>query len=272
MMMHRFVVGLLAGLLWLSPVHGAVLKPGELVPNFTLTDRSGKPVKLSDFEGKIIFLEWFAHWCTFCRAAAQQIEPGIVQYYAGRGGNPDGIEVVHIILNLQFNAEAATTGFINQFKLQNSVALNDFYYGVSSAIRSQAVVNQIGSPQPTFAIINGVAGSPSHQQWELLFSHNGYGNLTSPIETFRAKIDSVKRGLVVEPPSVVTLGNPERRPDGAVHFLVEGNRRETIEIQGSSDLKTFVPLGNAPMDPMQRFRVDAAPGGFLFFRAQRKAP
>ncbi len=267
----RIVGILLAALLCLSPVHGAVLKPGEIVPNFTLTDRSGKPVKLSDFEGKIVFLEWFAHWCTFCRAAAQQIEPGIVEYYAGRGGNPDGIEVAHVILNLQSNAEAATTGFINQFKLQNSVALNDFYYGVSSAIRSQAVVNQIGTPQPTFAIINGVAGSPSHRQWELIFSHNGYGNLSSPIQTFRSKIDAVKQGVVVEPPSVVALGIPERNADGSVHFLVEGNRRETIEIQGSLDLKTFVPLGNAPMDPAQRFRVDAAPGGLQFFRAERKA-
>jgi len=266
----RFVGLLTAGLLGLLSARGAVLTPGELVPNFTLTDRAGNAVKLSDFEGKIVFLEWFAHWCTFCRAAAQQIEPGIVQYYAGRGGNPDGIEVVHVILNLQSNAEAATTGFINQFKLQNSVALNDFYYGVSTAIRSQAVVNQIGTPQPTFAIINGVAGSSSHKQWELVFSHNGYGNLTSPIEAFRGKIDSVKRGAVLEPPSIVALRNPQRNADGFVDFLVDGNRRETIEIQGSSDLKTFVPLGKAPMDSTQPFRVGSAASGLWFFRAERK--
>ena len=56
---------------------------GHTVANFTLTDRAtGRPVQLTDFAGKIVFLEWFAWWCPFCQAAAAQIEPGIVQAYA----------------------------------------------------------------------------------------------------------------------------------------------------------------------------------------------
>ena len=62
---------------------------GDIVENFTLTNRqTGEPVSLYDLEGKIIFLEWFAYWCPFFQAAAADVEPGIVQYYASRGGNP----------------------------------------------------------------------------------------------------------------------------------------------------------------------------------------
>lgn len=39
------------------------VKVGELARDFTLNDRAtGKPVRLSDFAGKIIFLDLFAYW------------------------------------------------------------------------------------------------------------------------------------------------------------------------------------------------------------------
>ena len=31
---------------------------GQAAPDFTLTDTSGKPVRLSDFKGKHVVLEW----------------------------------------------------------------------------------------------------------------------------------------------------------------------------------------------------------------------
>lgn len=36
---------------------------GDIVEDFTLINRAtGQPLRLSDFAGKIIFLEWFAWW------------------------------------------------------------------------------------------------------------------------------------------------------------------------------------------------------------------
>ena len=155
---------------------------GDIVENFTLTDRAtNQPVSLYDMEGKIIFLEWFAHWCPFCQAAAADIGPGIKDYYNDIGGNPNDIEVMHVALNLQGNAEAQTQNFVNFFGL--GLTLNDFNRAVADRF-------QVGG-QPIFAIINGVADSSSHQQWELLYTELGYGNLNAPIQTFRAVIDSV---------------------------------------------------------------------------------
>lgn len=177
-------------------------QPGDIVENFTLTDRAtGKPVSLHDFEGSIIFLEWFAHWCPFCQAAAARTVPDIDQYYHDLGGNPDGIPVVHLHLNLQGGQEAQTQAFIDFFHIGR--VLNDFEAAVARRFQSGG--------QPIFAIINGVAASPSHKQWELLYSHLGYGNLNQPITTFRSVIDSVKAGAVTAPEPPAILRHPLSR-------------------------------------------------------------
>jgi peroxiredoxin len=43
----------------------AEAKIGEMAPDFTLTDTDGKTVKLSDFKGKTVVLEWFNPECPF---------------------------------------------------------------------------------------------------------------------------------------------------------------------------------------------------------------
>lgn len=45
----------------------AAAKVGSEAPDFTLTDAKGKTVKLSQFKGKLVVLEWFNHGCPFVK-------------------------------------------------------------------------------------------------------------------------------------------------------------------------------------------------------------
>lgn len=60
-------LGALAPLASLLPAVSHAATVGRPAPDFTLTDTSGKPVKLSDFRGKPVVLEWNNPGCPFVK-------------------------------------------------------------------------------------------------------------------------------------------------------------------------------------------------------------
>lgn len=66
-MMKSFLITALAALLLMTgaPAAHAALEPGEPAPDFTATDVNGNTVKLSDYAGKTVVLEWTNHLCPF---------------------------------------------------------------------------------------------------------------------------------------------------------------------------------------------------------------
>jgi peroxiredoxin len=43
-------------------------------PEFTVTDRQGKKVKLSDYRGKVVLVNFGASWCTTCQSEKPSLE------------------------------------------------------------------------------------------------------------------------------------------------------------------------------------------------------
>lgn len=50
---------------------------GQIPPPFTLKDMDGKPVTLKDFAGKVVYMDFWASWCSPCRGEMQQGSPGL---------------------------------------------------------------------------------------------------------------------------------------------------------------------------------------------------
>lgn len=69
---------------------------GKPAPEFTLLDTDGKAVRLADFRGKVVLLNFWATWCAPCR----QEFPELVKTYRNGGG-----QVVVIGINMQENRE-----------------------------------------------------------------------------------------------------------------------------------------------------------------------
>jgi len=100
------------------------LKPANL--NFTLKDASGQQVKLGDFKGKLLVLNFWATWCVPCRAEI----PALVEIQAKYGRQ--GLQIVGV--SIDDPAE----------KMQPFVAKYKINYPALTALNNDAVLDAYG--------------------------------------------------------------------------------------------------------------------------------
>lgn len=224
----RFLAPIATALMCAFTSSAATYRVGDIVDNFSLVNRAGgQPINLTDFAGKIVVLDWFAWWCPFCQAAAPQLLSGVDEHYTQRNGNPAGIPVVHVGINLQPNQEAQTQNFVTKAGLD--LVLHDF---------NRALANRFFSGgQPLFAIINCATNSSSHRPWELIYARQGYGQTTFPVADFRAAIDGVTLTTIVKIPS--SLSAPEIAASGEFGFELTGTAGRTYRVESSVDLRDW---------------------------------
>jgi peroxiredoxin len=118
---------------FLKPRHtdglAAQAQVGKTAPDFTLKDINGKMVKLSDFRGKAVVLNFWATWCPPCKIEIPWFED-LQQRYGSQG-----LEVVGVALDDSSDAEIAK--FAQDMKMNYPVLLgkeetSDLYGGVEA--------------------------------------------------------------------------------------------------------------------------------------------
>ncbi len=81
---------------------------GRPAPSFTLALLDGRTIRLEDFRGKVVFLNFWASWCAPCRVEAPMLEAAWRQLAAN--------DVVFIGVNTQDEEERARA-FVQEFGL-----------------------------------------------------------------------------------------------------------------------------------------------------------
>ena len=109
--------GLIFGGCSTSPtaVKAASVKPDKdrkPAPDFTLKDADGKVVKLSDFKGKVVLLDFWATWCGPCKIEI----PWFIEFQNKYG--KDGLQVVGVSTD---DTRAKLKPYVAQMKMNYTV-------------------------------------------------------------------------------------------------------------------------------------------------------
>lgn len=240
--MTRIMFAAMAALFLNDPASATIAR------DFKITNRAtGEVIRRDDFKGKILLLDFFAYWCPPCQASSPVVERDIAAYYKQRGGNPHGIPVEIIGVNIEQQDPDRTNAFIKTAGFER--VADDF-------MASDGAWAQFGQGGvPHFVILNGTGGG-SHRQWEVLHSAPGFRGA----EFYRQLIDSIRPPTAgsEDPDISVTLQGRTGIKDssGVQKFgnVASGSNRyvKTFAIcnEGSEDLKIhkILKTGNHPSD------------------------
>ena len=70
----------LLSLLLLLPVSAGAGWIGTAAPDFTLEDKNGQSVSLNSYKGKVVFINFWASWCTPCKKELPELNSFIGLY------------------------------------------------------------------------------------------------------------------------------------------------------------------------------------------------
>ena len=170
-------------ILIVSTATAQVVRVGEVSRDFELTNRIDQsPIKLSDYEGHVIVLDFFAWWCGPCRRSSPVVEQDIYQYFESRDGNHHGVPVAVIAVNIESDNPARTDEFVEKSGLE--LVGDDIDREAWDQFKERSAI-------PLFVIINGVKDNSEYEQWEVLYKKTGFEG----VKKFREIINKVQPGV-----------------------------------------------------------------------------
>src|SRR5260221_191818 len=137
----------------------------ETAPSFDLPHRGAdERVRLEDFSGQILVLDFFAYLCAPCARASPELETQVQQYYSARKGNPHGLSVRVVSVNIEKDFPERTEDFLR--RTGASFVVNDFAASFLKKFGSEGI--------PFLAIVDGSRSRPGAPRFEVVYKHSGF--------------------------------------------------------------------------------------------------
>lgn len=96
------------------------LAKGEKAPDFQLTTLEGEEVKLSDYQGKKVLLNFWATWCPPCRA-----EMPHMQTYYDEQAKDENVVILAVNLTTEDKGLGKIEDFVEEFGLEFPIPMDE---------------------------------------------------------------------------------------------------------------------------------------------------
>ena len=96
---YLFVIAVLLMATMSFKTNNGGLKIGSQAPDFILKDINGMDVKLADFKGKIVLIDFWAAWCKQCRLESSKLVKAYQKYHVASFQNGSGFEIISVSLD-----------------------------------------------------------------------------------------------------------------------------------------------------------------------------
>jgi peroxiredoxin len=99
---------------------GKGLAKGDSAPDFELTTLEGEKVKLSDYKGQKVILNFWATWCPPCKAEM----PHMQKYYE-KNADKENVEILAVNLTSMDEGKDAVQAFVDGYELTFPIPLDE---------------------------------------------------------------------------------------------------------------------------------------------------
>lgn len=96
------------------------LAKGELSPDFELITLEGEKVKLSDYQGKKVILNFWATWCPPCRAEMPHMQNYFEEHAAG-----NNVEILAVNLTTEDRGIDKVRNFVKEYELTFPIPMDE---------------------------------------------------------------------------------------------------------------------------------------------------